>query len=68
MLGRIALITGASRLRGIGAAIIPMGRLGLPDDAARTVVFLASDDTAWVTGQVLRADGGFSGRFGASDR
>jgi 3-oxoacyl-[acyl-carrier protein] reductase len=45
-----------------------MGRLGLPDDTARTVVFLASDDTAWVTGQVLRADGGFSGRFGASDR
>lgn len=37
----------------------PMGRLGLPDDAARVVAFLASEDAGWITGQVIRSDGGF---------
>jgi len=37
----------------------PAGRIGIPDDAARLVAWLASDDAAWVTGQVLSSDGGF---------
>lgn len=37
----------------------PMERLGMLEDAARTVAFLASDDAAWITGQIIRADGGF---------
>lgn len=37
----------------------PMDRLGRPEDAAKTVAFLASDDAAWITGQIIRADGGF---------
>jgi len=41
----------------LGAA--PMGRLGVPTDAARLVTFLASDEASWVTGQVIRSRGGF---------
>jgi NAD(P)-dependent dehydrogenase (short-subunit alcohol dehydrogenase family) len=36
----------------------PMRRLGTPDDIARVVVFLCSDDAAYVNGQVLHVDGG----------
>jgi 3-oxoacyl-[acyl-carrier protein] reductase len=39
---------------------IPMRRLGQPEDVARVVVFLASADSAYVTGQVLTVDGGLS--------
>jgi 3-oxoacyl-[acyl-carrier protein] reductase len=39
---------------------IPMRRLGQPDDVARVVLFLASADSAYVTGQVLTVDGGLS--------
>ncbi len=39
----------------------PSGRIGLPEDAARTVAFLASPAADWITGQVIRADGGFPG-------
>jgi 3-oxoacyl-[acyl-carrier protein] reductase len=41
------------------AASAPMGRIGLPADAARLVCFLASPEAAWITGQVLRSRGGF---------
>jgi 3-oxoacyl-[acyl-carrier protein] reductase len=36
----------------------PMGRIGTPADAARLVAFLASEDAAWITGQVIRSRGG----------
>jgi 3-oxoacyl-[acyl-carrier protein] reductase len=39
----------------------PTGRLGTPDDTARLVRFLLSDEAAWVTGQLIRSDGGFRG-------
>jgi 3-oxoacyl-[acyl-carrier protein] reductase len=39
---------------------LPLGRWGDPDDAARLVAWLATDDAGWVTGQVLTSDGGFS--------
>jgi 3-oxoacyl-[acyl-carrier protein] reductase len=40
--------------------IIPMRRLGQPEDIARVAVFLASAESAYVTGQVLTVDGGLS--------
>jgi 3-oxoacyl-[acyl-carrier protein] reductase len=39
-------------------ARIPLGRAGLPADAAAAVAFLASPDAAYITGAVLRVDGG----------
>ncbi len=39
-------------------ASTPLGRIGTPADIARVVVFLASDDSAWVTGEIVRASGG----------
>ncbi len=39
-------------------AEIPLGRLGEPDDVARVVSFLAGPDGGWVSGQVIRANGG----------
>ena len=40
--------------------IIPLKRLGQPDDIAKAAVFLASADAAYITGQVLTVDGGLS--------
>ena len=39
-------------------ARIPLGRLGSPDDVAHTVAFLASEQAAYITGQVLHVNGG----------
>jgi len=40
--------------------LIPMRRLGLPSEVAKLVRFLASDDAAYITGQVITIDGGLS--------
>jgi 3-oxoacyl-[acyl-carrier protein] reductase len=37
----------------------PLGRLGQPEDIARVAVFLASEDSGWLTGERLAASGGF---------
>jgi 3-oxoacyl-[acyl-carrier protein] reductase len=39
-------------------AQIPLGRLGTPDDIASAVCFLASDEAAYITGQILAVNGG----------
>jgi NAD(P)-dependent dehydrogenase (short-subunit alcohol dehydrogenase family) len=41
-------------------ANIPLGRLGAPDEVAKAVVFLASDDSSFVNGAELFVDGGFA--------
>jgi 3-oxoacyl-[acyl-carrier protein] reductase len=38
---------------------VPAGRWGEPDDAARLIAWLVSDDGRWMTGQVLHSEGGF---------
>jgi 3-oxoacyl-[acyl-carrier protein] reductase len=43
---------------------MPRGRWGMPEDAARLIAWLASDESEWVTGQVIDSDGGF--RYGGA--
>jgi 3-oxoacyl-[acyl-carrier protein] reductase len=38
---------------------MPLGRWGEPDDAARLIAWLCSDDARWITGQVIDSEGGF---------
>jgi NAD(P)-dependent dehydrogenase (short-subunit alcohol dehydrogenase family) len=37
---------------------IPLGRVGRPEDVAQAILFLASDESAWITGTTLVIDGG----------
>ena len=37
---------------------IPMGRIGTPEDIAQTILFLASDESSWITGERITASGG----------
>jgi len=39
-------------------ALTPLGRIGTPADIAKVVVFLASDDSGWLTGEIVLASGG----------
>ena len=47
------------RLKTELAARFPAGKVGEPEDAARLVAFLASDEAAWITGQIIHSEGGF---------
>lgn len=38
----------------------PLGGMGVVDDAARSVIFLASEDSGWITGVNLPVDGGYT--------
>ncbi len=42
--------------------LFPTGRVGVPKDAAKFIRFLASEESEWITGQVIRSEGGFMGR------
>jgi NAD(P)-dependent dehydrogenase (short-subunit alcohol dehydrogenase family) len=47
-------------MRAWDRARTPLRRPGTPRDVAGAVAFLASEDAAWITGQTLVVDGGFS--------
>jgi NAD(P)-dependent dehydrogenase (short-subunit alcohol dehydrogenase family) len=51
--------TGQQRLKMISNTV-PLGRLGTPKEIAKAVVFLASDDSSYITGTELFVDGGFA--------
>jgi NAD(P)-dependent dehydrogenase (short-subunit alcohol dehydrogenase family) len=51
--------TGAQRKKMI-STMVPLGRFGTPDEIAKAVVFLSSDDSSYVTGTELFVDGGFA--------
>jgi NAD(P)-dependent dehydrogenase (short-subunit alcohol dehydrogenase family) len=50
---------GQQRLKSLSSSV-PLGRLGTPDEVAKAVVFLASDDSSYITGTELFVDGGFA--------
>ena len=57
--GRVALITGVTaELYDAVRAREPQGRWGQPEDAARLIAWLATDDACWITGQVINSTGG----------
>ncbi|WP_188269857.1 MULTISPECIES: SDR family NAD(P)-dependent oxidoreductase [unclassified Streptomyces] len=59
--GTIATRAWAGRekdLAALGDRVYPLGRVGTPEDIAAAVAFLASKDASWITGTVLRVDGG----------
>jgi NAD(P)-dependent dehydrogenase (short-subunit alcohol dehydrogenase family) len=41
----------------------PMGRLGEPEEVAKAIAFLASDDASFITGAILAVDGGYLARW-----
>ncbi len=51
-------MVGSDFLNGIIGST-PLGRIGQPDDVAKVAVFLASDESAWLTGERLSASGGY---------
>jgi 3alpha(or 20beta)-hydroxysteroid dehydrogenase len=53
---------GANEVRANAIALHPIGRLGVPADIASAVVFLASDDAAFMTGSEVVVDGGMTAR------
>jgi 2-hydroxycyclohexanecarboxyl-CoA dehydrogenase len=50
------IFTGEAREH--AADIVPLGRVGFPEEVASAVLYLASDDAAFITGQTLAVDGG----------
>lgn len=53
--------------RAVAAAAVPVGRLGRPEEVARAICFLASDDASYVTGTTLVVDGGLMASTGIPD-
>ncbi len=47
------------------AAVHPLGRLGEPEDVARAITYLCSEQASWITGVVLPVDGGVTGASGS---
>lgn len=52
------IVTSSDELRTRMEAATPLGRIGEPEDVAAAVVYLASPASAYVTGTLLRVDGG----------
>jgi 3-oxoacyl-[acyl-carrier protein] reductase len=54
-------VTKGSEYEKMFVANTPLGRRGQPEDIAKAVVFLASDDAAWITGEQISVSGGMYG-------
>jgi enoyl-[acyl-carrier-protein] reductase (NADH) len=52
--------SGTGRLAGKVALITGTGRVGQPEDIARAALFLASDDSEWISGANIVVDGGLT--------
>jgi meso-butanediol dehydrogenase/(S,S)-butanediol dehydrogenase/diacetyl reductase len=58
VLGMLALAPDPARARKVAEEHHPIGRLGKPEEIARVVLFLAADDSSFMTGSIVVADGG----------
>jgi NAD(P)-dependent dehydrogenase (short-subunit alcohol dehydrogenase family) len=58
--GMLTRFTGTPENKAALAAQVPLGRLGLSEEVADGIVFMASDDARFITGHVLNIDGGHS--------
>jgi NAD(P)-dependent dehydrogenase (short-subunit alcohol dehydrogenase family) len=56
--GMLARFTGTPETKAALVTTVPMGRLGLPEELADAIVFIASDEASFITGHVLNVDGG----------
>ncbi|HEX3430466.1 MAG TPA: glucose 1-dehydrogenase [Rhizomicrobium sp.] len=56
--GMLTRFTGTVENKAALASQVPLGRLGLPDEVADGIVFIASDEARFITGHVLNIDGG----------
>ena len=56
--GTAAFASAGSDFEKMVVAMTPLGRVGQTDDIAKIAVFLASDDSGWITGEHLLATGG----------
>src|SRR6201987_5247901 len=58
--GMLTRFTGKAENKAALAAQVPLGRLGLSEEVADGIVFIASDEARFITGHVLNVDGGHS--------
>jgi NAD(P)-dependent dehydrogenase (short-subunit alcohol dehydrogenase family) len=56
--GMLTRFTGTSEIKAALVAGVPMGRLGLSEELANAIVFIASDEASFITGHILNVDGG----------
>lgn len=60
--GAEALMGGAEGMEQAMASMVPLGRIGKPEEVAAAAVFLASDEASYITGQILGVDGGIEAK------
>jgi NAD(P)-dependent dehydrogenase (short-subunit alcohol dehydrogenase family) len=58
--GMLTRFTGTPENKAVLAAQVPLGRLGLSEEVADGIVFMASDEASFITGHILNVDGGHS--------
>jgi NAD(P)-dependent dehydrogenase (short-subunit alcohol dehydrogenase family) len=58
--GMLTRFTGTQENKAAPVTGVPMGRLGLSEKLANAIVFIASDEASFITGNILNVDGGHS--------